>query len=151
MLIWTSRNIPNVGFFSAYAEVFPLQAFGNSLRSFFLCLRRGVSDLDDFVWQLVVFSLPTQRCFSLERKSQIHLALFSAYAEVFPKTCRQCLTAAALFSAYAEVFPYRVPALHLAWAFLCLRRGVSVEGELSKRVSHFSLPTQRCFSSNPHF
>ena len=26
MLIWTSRNIPNVGLFSAYAEVFPIEA-----------------------------------------------------------------------------------------------------------------------------
>ena len=49
--------------FSAYAEVFPdtLQSGFSALT--FLCLRRGVSDLDDFVRQLVV--------------------LFSAYAEVF--------------------------------------------------------------------
>ena len=49
--------------FSAYAEVFLEDALPTSVSASFLCLRRGVSDLDDFVRQLVV--------------------LFSAYAEVF--------------------------------------------------------------------
>ena len=49
--------------FSAYAEVFPIEKTLVESDLAFLCLRRGVSDLDDFVRQLVV--------------------LFSAYAEVF--------------------------------------------------------------------
>ena len=57
------KEVAGIDLFSAYAEVFPdtLQSGFSALT--FLCLRRGVSDLDDFVRQLVV--------------------LFSAYAEVF--------------------------------------------------------------------
>ena len=83
MLIWTSRNIPNVGLFSAYAEVFPLRNGSSLIFSAFLCLRRGVSSfiaLVDFAYN---FSLPTQRCFHDYGYWGQHGALFSAYAEVF--------------------------------------------------------------------
>ena len=125
MLIWTSRNIPNVGLFSAYAEVF---------------LSRTITD----GW-LRRFSLPTQRCFHHRERHKSPDALFSAYAEVFP-TARLassffgtflCLrrgvsglllrgrTLGTLFSAYAEVFPGRESTVTDRTAFLCLRRGVS--------------------------
>ena len=83
MLIWTSRNIPNVGLFSAYAEVFPIVRFSFLIRLTFLCLRRGVSQGDTLPVAVLDFSLPTQRCFSVIRRSAINLSLFSAYAEVF--------------------------------------------------------------------
>ena len=63
MLIWTSRNIPNVGLFSAYAEVFPTGLPADRRPSPFLCLRRGVSELDSHLPAKWDFSLPTQRCF----------------------------------------------------------------------------------------
>ena len=64
MLIWTSRNIPNVGLFSAYAEVFPQRTAGRFPRP--------------------DFSLPTQRCFYGVPLVVDDQVLFSAYAEVFP-------------------------------------------------------------------
>ena len=64
MLIWTSRNIPNVGLFSAYAEVF-------------LSFSRPKA-------VAVNFSLPTQRCFREAGLRKHCVELFSAYAEVFP-------------------------------------------------------------------
>ena len=165
MLIWTSRNIPNVGLFSAYAEVFP---DNNPARA--LCL---------------YFSLPTQRCFHyLLFRGEPNL-LFSAYAEVFPapSASRQsdpaflCLRRGVsseapalhfecdfslptqrcfpssprpqslerLFSAYAEVFPTHPIKTQGSAPFLCLRRGVSVPTALEIVVISFSLPTQRCF------
>ena len=131
--------------FSAYAEVFPQDQDPVSGFPAFLCLRRGVSDLDDFVRQLVVlfsayaevfldsgsgaaenaaflclrrgvsipkcrpmssndFSLPTQRCFQRVYRLTRPDFLFSAYAEVFPRS------------------PHRASA---GQSFLCLRRGVS--------------------------
>ena len=69
MLIWTSRNIPNVGLFSAYAEVFPPQTLPQ--------LRRRS------------FSLPTQRCFVQRNTRQHGQQLFSAYAEVFPRFSKE--------------------------------------------------------------
>ena len=69
--------------FSAYAEVFPVRAVIFRLRRAFLCLRRGVSRHVVLDLRLIVFSLPTQRCFSISSHSAAGLPLFSAYAEVF--------------------------------------------------------------------
>ena len=83
MLIWTSRNIPNVGLFSAYAEVFPVEHNLEVAVRPFLCLRRGVS-IDGYrVDYTIDFSLPTQRCFSSIVSAVDGTTLFSAYAEVF--------------------------------------------------------------------
>ena len=86
MLIWTSRNIPNVGLFSAYAEVFldSVVVFFHS--ETFLCLRRGVSFTPSVVFLNPLFSLPTQRCFQPQPSLTISNVLFSAYAEVFSRT-----------------------------------------------------------------
>ena len=84
MLIWTSRNIPNVGLFSAYAEVFPRIAPRNLAGPPFLCLRRGVSGELELHEVKGSFSLPTQRCFDDFTVMGWNVKLFSAYAEVFP-------------------------------------------------------------------
>ena len=99
-------------------------SLGDSLA--FLCLRRGVSTFVDLAKGLTGFSLPTQRC--------------------FPDDVREPYDDG-LFSAYAEVFPPRGDAGSSAAAFLCLRRGVSVDQAGMARYSGFSLPTQRCFQS----
>ena len=125
MLIWTSRNIPNVGLFSAYAEVFPTACRLNLPASSFLCLRRGVSNPPGVGRTVVCFSLPTQRCFLQLDNLQSVLRLFSAYAEVF------------LMSFHLRV---------VSSAFLCLRRGVSIDSCPRHGDRVFSLPTQRCFS-----
>lgn len=83
MLIWTSRNIPNVGLFSAYAEVFPVEHNLEVAVRPFLCLRRGVSDTSILQYGRTCFSLPTQRCFHTSYSQPLHQFLFSAYAEVF--------------------------------------------------------------------
>ena len=70
------------------------------------------------------FSLPTQRCFSVNCHSKRQTRLFSAYAEVFRSN--------------PVYTPFEVP-------FLCLRRGVSQDVRLRCIPSSFSLPTQRCF------
>ena len=110
--------------FSAYAEVFPdtLQSGFSALT--FLCLRRGVSRVQTDLWNLLYFSLPTQRCFC--RRIQ----------------CRHCR---GLFSAYAEVFLSTVSRRRKSLPFLCLRRGVSSGHQEASSGSAFSLPTQRCF------
>ena len=124
MLIWTSRNIPNVGLFSAYAEVFrTVQAYLRSDLTF-LCLRRGVSIIILSLVALCHFSLPTQRCFSTHHRAGPTSALFSAYAEVF--------LASDLFGSKRR-------------SFLCLRRGVSTRALSWSPCTGFSLPTQRCF------
>ena len=84
MLIWTSRNIPNVGLFSAYAEVFLASVALFFALVTFLCLRRGVSLQRVPDQPRGFFSLPTQRCFFPEEISFFAPLLFSAYAEVFP-------------------------------------------------------------------
>ena len=124
MLIWTSRNIPNVGLFSAYAEVFLDHSHTLKVVWAFLCLRRGVSILQGMPVGNLSFSLPTQRCFYVDL----------VVAE-----------GASLFSAYAEVFPYSVPSCIGVFAFLCLRRGVSHVALVKRGRCGFSLPTQRCF------
>ena len=131
--------------FSAYAEVFPGGGTRSKAEETFLCLRRGVSDLDDFVRQLVV--------------------LFSAYAEVFLDSGSGAAENAAflclrrgvsqariqrqltpqLFSAYAEVFLRFQFSSVGSLAFLCLRRGVSEPDRSLHDDADFSLPTQRCF------
>ena len=111
--------------FSAYAEVFPATARFRTSYPPFLCLRRGVSGIDDKVSferrtflclrrgvsdsiigsnRSADFSLPTQRCFLRPHGSQSERPLFSAYAEVFPG-----------------------------------------EEPFIRIDDHFSLPTQRCF------
>ena len=113
----------------------------------------------------VIFSLPTQWCFWVDRFDLRFTVLFSAYAEVFP-TLRFFSTAGpaflclrrgvfiskmitissnALFSAYAEMFPLEGTTKHLYFACLCLRRGVSVIVIEIISSCYFSLPTQRCF------
>ena len=124
MLIWTSRNIPNVGLFSAYAEVFLKRYARSGVRVTFLCLRRGVSHPALGKSFQSCFSLPTQRCFAAERAKRELPWLFSAYAEVFP-----------LHRGAAEADR----------AFLCLRRGVSDPDDMYNTKVDFSLPTQRCF------
>ena len=101
MLIATA---PTKLLFSAYAEVFlNLDDYVISKEAF-LCLRRGVSAVDDLKKARWYFSLPTQRCFRGKR--------FCGY-------CYQ------LFSAYAEVFPHVYREANDTDTFLCLRRGVS--------------------------
>ena len=124
MLIWTSRNIPNVGLFSAYAEVFPPEGRADREGLPFLCLRRGVSITENGIKARMLFSLPTQRCFCRRVRSQERSALFSAYAEVFPVDTENAL---------------------IIDAFLCLRRGVSINKHNLTLPVAFSLPTQRCF------
>ena len=124
MLIWTSRNIPNVGLFSAYAEVFLETASEAFQGDSFLCLRRGVSFSGAVNTQAQGFSLPTQRCFFQASQLFGRHQLFSAYAEVF-------LTLGVFWK--------------ISKTFLCLRRGVSEGREALPREICFSLPTQRCF------
>ena len=124
MLIWTSRNIPNVGLFSAYAEVFLDQLALGGCYAAFLCLRRGVSMTELDERRKLAFSLPTQRCFLRTQCLQAVPPLFSAYAEVFPALAKYGL---------------------LLSPFLCLRRGVSSKSHVPQEVADFSLPTQRCF------
>ena len=135
--------------FSAYAEVFPATARFRTSYPPFLCLRRGVSGIDDKVSferrtflclrrgvsdsiigsnRSADFSLPTQRCFSLRARLLSRVRLFSAYAEVFPDAITTAQTTA---------------------AFLCLRRGVSPPLHRPGCPGTFSLPTQRCFL-RPH-
>ena len=132
--------------FSAYAEVFPATARFRTSYPPFLCLRRGVSGIDDKVSferrtflclrrgvsdsiigsnRSADFSLPTQRCFSLRARLLSRVRLFSAYAEVFPDAITTAQTTA---------------------AFLCLRRGVSPPLHRPGCPGTFSLPTQRCFT-----
>ena len=88
--------------------------FGTSALEYqaFLCLRRGVS-CESFVGRsLLSFSLPTQRC--------------------FPDDVREPYDDG-LFSAYAEVFPTAIMASAATTAFLCLRRGVSIEIQSDKK------------------
>ena len=90
--------------FSAYAEVFPQNPGGKRFFSPFLCLRRGVSSVRIHQPLKQLFSLPTQRCFSVPMSAKGFGLLFSAYAEVFPSSRSQ--------SRWTD-------------PFLCLRRGVS--------------------------
>ena len=124
--------------------MFPITYRFVSTEDAFLCLRRGVSDLDDFVRQLVVFSLPTQRCFRLRRSTLICFSLPTQRC-FSQKTSRE--EAEKLFSAYAEVFPARDSVFPEGSAFLCLRRGVSHRQPGVRTSEDFSLPTQRCFQA----
>ena len=110
--------------FSAYAEVFPQNPGGKRFFSPFLCLRRGVSSVRIHQPLKQLFSLPTQRCFSVPMSAKGFGLLFSAYAEVFPQ--QQVGDAVGV-------------------TFLCLRRGVSRSSAVRCLTSLFSLPTQRCF------
>ena len=165
MLIWTSRNIPNVGLFSAYAEVFPLYQLDESIREPFLCLRRGVSTAMERYVLLALFSLPTQRCFCLRPScrncraaflclrrgvSGVRVVFMASFGFSLPT--QRCFRDSVrkmrkpwLFSAYAEVFPKRGSGGYGSTAFLCLRRGVSRCPYGNSQHSCFSLPTQRCF------
>ena len=148
----TQRCFPPRGFpfrsnrlFSAYAEVFPSVPQRSGRDRSFLCLRRGVSRVQTDLWNLLYFSLPTQRCFCRRIQCRHCRGLFSAYAEVFLSTvsrrrkslpflclrrgvspCRPSLwESLPLFSAYAEVFLTKQKHSGFIRAFLCLRRGVS--------------------------
>ena len=110
--------------FSAYAEVFPDGQERARPSLAFLCLRRGVSLIVLLHASAVIFSLPTQWCFWVDRFDLRFTVLFSAYAEVFPTL---------------RFFSTAVP------AFLCLRRGVSTLHIVNHYTNSFSLPTQRCF------
>ena len=145
MLIWTSRNIPNVGLFSAYAEVFLRVYKLRPNRFTFLCLRRGVSLNKQIAKNVSNFSLPTQRCFRQHPEPKRNYRLFSAYAEVFPGRVWSMTGDAAFLCLRRGVSDFGdVVTVWLA-AFLCLRRGVSREHDLHLFDSRFSLPTQRCF------
>ena len=122
--IWKWRFV----LFSAYAEVFPSMDIVWITRLTFLCLRRGVSRALFLRLMEQRFSLPTQRCFLFVLCVVWCDALFSAYAEVFPKTQA-----------------FKPPEL----AFLCLRRGVSAQEAVWGAACNFSLPTQRCFWGGP--
>ena len=111
------------------------------------------------------FSLPTQRCFQRWSIRTRGSQLFSAYAEVFPRSAdgedeanhfslptQRCFRLSRiisslllLFSAYAEVFPEHSSMSSPGVTFLCLRRGVSFLSSISHPRDCFSLPTQRCF------
>ena len=165
MLIWTSRNIPNVGLFSAYAEVFLVYWGNGSAIPAFLCLRRGVSIQGRCCCADIPFSLPTQRCFSEGTLSRRHTEAFlclrrgvsavvaALVDEVnFSLPTQRCFRISrptapvgGLFSAYAEVFLRRGRWGFPFPPFLCLRRGVSVSTARSLLSQRFSLPTQRCF------
>ena len=110
--------------FSAYAEVFLTKQKHSGFIRAFLCLRRGVSLIVLLHASAVIFSLPTQWCFWVDRFDLRFTVLFSAYAEVFPTL---------------RFFSTAVP------AFLCLRRGVSTLHIVNHYTNSFSLPTQRCF------
>ena len=110
--------------FSAYAEVFPKMSFDVKGSTAFLCLRRGVSPIAFRKLTASIFSLPTQRCFSVKD---------------------DVLVDSPLFSAYAEVFLIPAPIRKMLKAFLCLRRGVSKRKASIYPFPYFSLPTQRCF------
>ena len=117
-----TRPAPDL--FSAYAEVFPSRTARAKRSRSFLCLRRGVSLIVLLHASAVIFSLPTQWCFWVDRFDLRFTVLFSAYAEVFPTL---------------RFFSTAVP------AFLCLRRGVSTLHIVNHYTNSFSLPTQRCF------
>ena len=94
----------------------------------------------------LLFSLPTQRCFTALRTygnySNAFLCLRRGVSEaenvpavlkVFSLPTQRCFVPGyfhqadtALFSAYAEVFPAIANAQKAVDAFLCLRRGVSL-------------------------
>ena len=104
--LYNDRRMDLVKLFSAYAEVFPPIFEPNPPDLAFLCLRRGVSTVNEVVVLITFlfsayaevfpqksqeavhpeyFSLPTQRCFRAERRVEAVQVLFSAYAEVFPE------------------------------------------------------------------
>ena len=68
--------------FSAYAEVFLTKQKHSGFIRAFLCLRRGVSLIVLLHASAVIFSLPTQWCFWVDRFDLRFTVLFSAYAEV---------------------------------------------------------------------
>ena len=123
--LWLKRRLRTT-LFSAYAEVFPVFSENTLFVAAFLCLRRGVSDRRKLHPDMIPFSLPTQRCFSVRHFHDRQFHLFSAYAEVFlcaadagavplPFLCLRRGVSAKhglphpihpLFSAYAEVFPH---------------------------------------------
>ena len=145
MLIWTSRNIPNVGLFSDYAEVFLELQVRSHVGIAFLCLRRGVSNRHQSRCRAFSFSLPTQRCFPCRRLETPHSGSFlclrrgvSDFGPSGPRACtfslptQRCFYIEAvrpdldpLFSAYAEVFLEFARFTPGNVTFLCLRRGVS--------------------------
>ena len=120
----TTRSVLSAGLFSAYAEVFPATRSHRISWNPFLCLRRGVSECERQKFRLILFSLPTQRCF---------------------RKCFHVLNPPGLFSAYAEVFLGDAAITNAKIPFLCLRRGVSELIGVGVVSSPFSLPTQRCF------
>ena len=148
--------------------MFPTGASFRGSTVTFLCLRRGVSKPRVFRQQKMPFSLPTQRCFPEFSHPQQESRLFSAYAEVFPAEApppegqisfslptQRCFflspvakVSGSLFSAYAEVFHRNGGKDMDNKTFLCLRRGVSLNGDVLSCHDHFSLPTQRCFPAS---
>ena len=96
----------------------------------FLCLRRGVSSQNGNFRVHQSFSLPTQRCFRRASGVPWDLCLFSAYAEVFPRSSRSG---------------------GVCRSFLCIRRGVSSILKEVTGLTLFSLPTQRCFPKLPRW
>ena len=108
--------------------MFPPIVVGRSHSSAFLCLRRGVSPPGACISSVSLFSLPTQRCFE-ERSTKLFRS--------------------SLFSAYAEVFLDHEAEAREAYAFLCLRRGVSPSLRIHSRKPGTFLCLRRGVSSIP--
>ena len=131
--------------FSAYAEVFPAGGRIPQIHDPFLCLRRGVSSRSADAKPILVFSLPTQRCFSWTTLSPSSVSTFLCLRRgvsrpknrgylhnFFSLPTQRCFPpvgipgdAKELFSAYAEVFPALKIGGEYVVSFLCLRRDVS--------------------------
>ena len=92
------------------------------------------------------FSLPTQRCFSAVRMQCQRDRLFSAYAEVFPSTSRVRLKPASFLCLRRGVSESERIIFAAAWLFSAYAEVFLTSRNPLSRWTHFSLPTQRCFS-----
>ena len=110
--------------FSAYAEVFLSSRSHFSTSLSFLRVRGGVSEKWGDAWTSDLFSPRTRRCFRTLDARHVLMAVFSAYAEVFPE------------SQAAQVLPRR---------FLRVRGGVSANMLVVEMGEGFSPRTRRCF------
>ena len=117
--------------------------------STFLCLRRGVSSKTAEKKMPPCFSLPTQRCFYVTDMGRLISVTFLCLRRGVSRLKVIPVPKLFLFSAYAEVFPVTVILISVGLSFLCLRRGVSHCFDAAAYAAGFSLPTQRCFLTQP--
>ena len=117
--------IQNLGVFSAYAEVFLSSEFKRIPCFSFLRVRGGVSNLKASAHDMGAFSPRTRRCF--------HLYFFCSHLRT-------------VFSAYAEVFPKTTNTRSSNLSFLRVRGGVSLVTKDVDTAAKFSPRTRRCFS-----